>query len=152
MTYIDDKPIKTIADYDALAPHYLALGMDTVSWPYKQDYSELLPFVTEVISGGSRRLDIDTSIRLIATIPCGLKVSFHFEIEDADANGQGDYRIDAAGLTALFIALPEAAKAQLREKFAADAEVVEKKGREWMNMAKRQMGDAALLRSLAVQS
>lgn len=138
-----------VLDYrDALkkADAYKAIGQTCI---YLYDGS-VYPWehVSKVEPGGSRRLDISTSVRFAAVID-GLEFSWSWDIEDRSANGKGYYEINVGACLEVLSKVPQAARQQLREYFAECAGKVQEKGREWQRLADRQKRDADVLHSLA---
>lgn len=99
--------------------------------------------------GGSHRMDIATSVRFSGKHACGLRFSWHFDIETRDANGSSEYKINTAAILAVIQRMPDMVADQFRAYLKDCAEKVEKRGKEYMDSAQRQYGTAAQLRSVA---
>lgn len=139
---------RTIAEIRANADHLKALGdtgihvfSDMVNFPYE--------LVTEVRPGGSHRIDISTSVWFKAPLPEGITLEGGFDIEHREANGKGYYSLDTEGIASVLIRLSPKGRTEFSRYLLDCAEKVDEKGKEYLSLAQRQMGDAAVLRTLA---
>lgn len=102
-----------------------------------------------VEAGGSHRLDMATSVRVTGKDPCGLTFSWSCDIEPWSASGSGYYQIDTTRLVEIMAKMPQVAKEQFRRYLLDCAGKVEAKGKQYQDIAARQMADAFALRSAA---
>jgi len=131
------------------AEHYRALGVAEV---YIHDAEGALPWqhVSRCEPGGTHRMEIATSVWFYADDPAcpGITFRWTFDIEPSEANGRGDYRIDAEACRRIIRRLSGEARAKFRAYLADCAAKVKAKGDEWMQCAMRQQRDAAILQDL----
>lgn len=144
---------KTWNDVETNSKHYKALGITRVYLSKYDGFSEDYPWhlATEVTEGGSRRLDISTSLNFAAKLDCGIKLEWCLELEDRNSNGNSQYQIDANRITDALGRISDDCATQMRAILAADAEKIRKRANEFMDGAKRQFADAAILERLAKQ-
>ena len=128
------------------AEHIRALGMESV---YLRDGSEKpWGLVTRMQSGGSHRMDIDTTVRFYASHESGIEFTWSVDIERREANGKSSYYIDAAGMAGVAARLPKAPRDQFLRYLSNCAAKVREKGHEYLTTARNQYGDAAVLDSI----
>lgn len=141
---------RSVEQIVADAEHYKALGMTDVPLGYDRDpYTYPWSLVSRMRSAGSHRLEMVTSIRFEADHPCGLTLTWWIDTEERDANGQGYYKVRVDLLRYILGQLPEAVREDMRAYLRAGAAAVQKKGEEWSQVARDQMGLAADLRNAA---
>ena len=143
-----NKEIDTFEEHLLALKHYKALKYDTVH--LDRDAPDL-PWdrVTKVSTGGTHRLDMETTLRFEYAHPDGVTFSWWTDVELRGANGTGSYQIEVARLAHILAVLPSHSAEQLREYLATSAEAVQAKGDEYMTIAQRQYGDAEALRGIA---
>lgn len=121
------------------AKHHLALGTKDI---YLDDKAlDALPWhlVTGCEDGGSRRLDISTSVHFRAKDPkSGLTFRWIFDIEERDANGKGYYVIRVTDIKDVMQRLPEKARTSFAAYLWTCAGKVREKAKEWDGWAKQQ--------------
>lgn len=139
---------KTWKELVKLAPKYIELGQvehyltgDDKDYPWE--------FASEVESGGSRRLDMDTSVWFRANHPSGLKFRWSFEIEFREANGKGHYMIDTDGCASVMEALCPTGKKLFKEYLGRCAKTVSEQGDKYEGVLKSQREIAATLERLS---
>ncbi len=134
------------------AEHYRALDQDTVYLHDGADRDKPWHLVTRIITGsGAHRLGICSDITLVAWHNSGITFRWIFRLEDDDANGVGHYRISVARIAQLMEFLPRRHHNELKNELLDVAAKVEERATENMEQARRQFGDAAILRLLAAE-
>lgn len=128
----------------------LALGMDIV-YLYA-DHEPPWDLAQSCEPGGSRRLDISTSVRFNGKHASGITFSWNFDIETRDANGQPGYCIDRVAIATVLAKLPAVAAAQFKAYLADCSVKIQKRGDEYQEAAHRQTGDAQMLRVLVAMA
>lgn len=98
--------------------------------------------------GGSHRLEIATSVWFRAEDVSGIELQTTFDIEPSSANGSGGYHIDSEAVTKIIARMNGYARGQFQRYLCDCADKVEARGKEYLEIAAKQMGDAAILRSL----
>lgn len=99
--------------------------------------------------GSSIRLGMPTSVRVSGLDECGLRFSWHFDIEGPGANGSSSYQIRKNGLVEVMAKMPAATRAQFAKYLRDCAEKVEERGRELEAAASNQLQAAFFLRQVA---
>src|SRR4029077_7504296 len=131
-------------DLVKLAPKYLELGQvehyldhDANDYPWE--------FVTKVESGGSHRLDMETSVWFSAVPASGLQFRWSFEIEFREANGKGYYMIDTDKCASVLASLSPDGKHKFKAYLKRCAKTVNEKGDSYEKALKNQREIAAAL-------
>lgn len=129
------------------AVHYNAIGC--TDFHVSRDDDAPWEIATSCEPGGSRRMDISTSVRFKGADPVtGFTFSWIWDLEPYSANGKGHYEIDVAGARLVMLKLPSACKRSF-EKYLQDCiKAVRKKGEEWEQIAKTQYSYAKSLESI----
>lgn len=142
-------PEVTFANAVATAKERLAIGQTDV-YLGEAPLSDLnWDYCTEFQHGGGHRLDMDTTGYFIFEI-AGLRMRWYFEAEQRGANGQGHYLIDTEGILAVLAHVYGTPRDQFLAYLAESSAAVAKRGNEYLELAVRQLGSAAVLASLAV--
>ena len=139
--------IETFAEQLEAIEHYKALGHERIVLPHDAT-DQPWDRVTAVKPGGTHRFDMETSLNFEYAHPDGVTFVWFVDGESRDANGSGSYKFEVERLAGIFAQLPDGPAAQLREYFERAANAVQAQGDEYMEHARRQYGDAAVLRSL----
>lgn len=128
--------------------HYIALGMTKIylgsTWDSTLDWDKC----ADVEGGGTHRLEMSTSVRF-AFRDKGLEASWYLELEDRSANGKGHYQIDLAAIQRVLPLLPPGIRAKLNLMLLNGAEKIEENAEKYQEIATREYGTVAALRSLA---
>ena len=135
------KVVKNHKHYKALGQTEVYLDGDVNGFPWH--------LATECASGGSHRLDMDTSVWFYGKHPCGLTLRWSFELEKRTANGKGFYEIDTKSIEFVISKLGEACRNTFAAYLASCARAVQNKGYEWQEIASKQFKDAAISATLA---
>lgn len=139
----------TIDDYIARLPHYEALGQTRV---VLRDVDEPpWELATGISVAGAHRFDITTWIEVQYAQPSGVTFVWFFEIEERGSNGAAGYRIDVERVVKAGDRLTGAAREQFINYLAESAESVDEQGRDYLNLARRQFGDAGALRAVVAE-
>ena len=138
-------------DIEANAQAYKTLGIDRVYLSRFDGFEQDFPWhlATEVKEGGSHRLDISTDLSFSCKLDCGITLNWSLDLEPSSANGSGEYQINADGIAAVIGKLQPPCALELRRILADDSVKVRTRGDEYMKIAQRQYGSAAILEKLA---
>ena len=82
--------------------------------------------VTEIRTGGSWRLGICTSQRVVAMHPSGIEMWWHVELEPSSANGSGRLQLDIDLIRNLLDKAPRHATIGLREWLRESKQTIDK--------------------------
>lgn len=140
---------RTFAGVKANAEHFRAIGETTIHLGSTTD----APWeaVIRVEPWGTHRLDITTGVRFMAELE-GLTYTWSFDIETRDANGASEYRIDAMRVSETLARLSGGPREQFLDYLRDCADRVSTRADEFLKLAQRQYGDAAILSRLASSS
>ena len=139
----------TVEEAVANAEHYLALGQTEIWLGHRSEVDRPWHLVTSMREGGSHRLDICTSVNFIAEHESGLQFRWSIDVEEEGSNGISAYKLNFPLVAQIVAALPEAPREQFRAYLSDCADKVEARGREFMDAATKQFGDAVAFRQLA---
>lgn len=139
---------KTWKELVKLAPKYIELGQ-IEHYLSRDDKDYPWEFVTNCESGGSHRLDMDTSVWFYADHPSGLKFRWSFEIEFNQANGKGYYMIDVDGCASALTSLSSHGKSLFKAYLKRCAKTVSDQGDKYEEALKSQRKTAAALERLS---
>lgn len=106
------------------AHHMKALGQDRV-W-MSDDEPIRWDLVTDVETGGSWRLSLSTSQRVIAKHPSGILMSWTIDLEPRSASGSSKYHLDTDRIKMLLTKAPRYAQAKLRIWLRESKETIDK--------------------------
>jgi hypothetical protein len=106
--------------------------------------------IAETVEAGcGRRMDIATGVRVKGKDASGLTFVWSFDIEPRSANGSGHYQIETDRIVEVMAKMPQGAREQFSRYLKDCAATVEARGKEYQEIAARQMRDAFALRSAA---
>lgn len=135
----------TYAEAVAKATALKEIGEETIYLHGETPAAYPWPHVTDVEPGGSHRLECDTSVRFIASDPCGLRFSWSIELEQRSANGQGHYEVDTATILLVRQLLPPLALAKYDAYLGDCARKIKKHADEYLAWMEREYGVVAVL-------
>ena len=133
------------ADVVKNAKHFLAIGQTEVWLRDKSDF----PWgeATSLNDGGAWRSDLQVTYNIAAKLKCGVTVMWSLDLEDRDANGSHEFRIDTDAIDEAMRRLPQAVATQLANKLKLAIEATEKRGAEYREAATRQFAMAGMIRN-----
>jgi hypothetical protein len=139
---------KSYREVKRLIPNYKAIGINEMF--LDTDDFDAVPWhlVTEVKPWGSNRLDITTGLRFSFTED-GFGFLWSIDVEDCDANGHGEYRLNTSYIARVASALSPAVRQQMSDYLLDCAQKVRTRADEYQGWAQRMYGDAAAFARLA---
>lgn len=105
-------------------------------------------FVTKSLAGGLTRLGVSVSWRFEAQHPCGLKFSWHTDLEPREANGTSFLQLDIAKIRRVMELAGKDITRQCREAIVAAEAKYREQGSEYSNAAGKCYANASELAAM----
>ena len=107
-----------------MEPHLKALGHDRMNM--NDDEPIRWDLVTNIETGGSWRLGISTSQRVVAKHPSGIDMVWYIDLEPRSANGTSKLQLDIDLIRDLLEKTPEHAAGELRKWLRESKQTIDK--------------------------
>lgn len=105
-------------------------------------------YVTSLKTGGSHRLDLDTSVQFEAIHPSGLTFTWFLDLEVRDANGRSHYIVATDRIAKVLGLLRGVPRTDFADYLRQCAGKLRENAAKFTEIAAKEYGDASLLETL----